>query len=218
MPLPRLTIDPAFADRGVAVHLGLLSTHVAPEPRGLDQALDEAVRKARERARDGAASVPEIKAARAAYKRCGKDPSRYRPASEALLRRVLKGEAPPRVNPVVDVNNLLSLETGLAMGVYDTARLEPPLLLRIGQATDAYEGIGRGALNVEGLPVLADGRGPVGSPTSDSTRAAVTEAVTDVLLVIYGFDAAPEDALDLARDAFERHLGARGIETALVSG
>jgi DNA/RNA-binding domain of Phe-tRNA-synthetase-like protein len=211
-------IDGALAARGVAVRLGWLAGTVE---RPADHAALAAALAA-EVARIAAdptppAAVPAIAATRHAYKTLGKDPSRYRPAAEALRRRVQQGKGLGAVCPLVDVNNLLSLATGLSSGVYDLERLVPPLALRVAAAGASYEGIGRGPLNLEGLPVLCDAAGPFGSPTSDSLRAAVGAATRHVLMVIYGFCAAGVDgpSLDRAAALLAAHAGvtvsARGI-------
>ncbi len=215
-----VAIDPVFAARNIRVSLGCLLASVgASRPaNGLGTALEAAAAAVRMRTEGGAASVPEIATTRRAYKACGKDPSRYRPASEALVRRVLKGEAPPRINPMVDLNTLVSLRTGLACGVYDRTRLRPPFVLRLGTADDIYDGIGRGVLNVEHLPVLVDALGPFGSPTSDSARSAVPEGAREVLMVLYAFDTSVETALGDARHAFEEHLDAKVLGCAAFTG
>ena len=203
-------IDPVFAARGVGVTLGLLTATLGGgDGDELAGALREAARTAAAIASDGAAGIPAIAATRRAYKACGKDPSRYRPAAEALVRRALGAETPPAVNTAVDVCNLVSFQTGVSCGVYARTGLAPPLRLRLGTVDDTYTGIGRGPLNVAGLPVLADAVGPFGSPTSDSERTAVGAATRDILFVAYGFDHPVDDALDLAGRAYARYAGAR---------
>jgi len=112
---------------------------------------------------------------------------------------VAQGKGLFRVNNVVEVNNLLSLETGFSIGVYDLAKLAPPIVLRRGRAGEAYEGIGRGPLNLEGLPIFADARGPFGSPTSDSVRSMVTRVTERVLMVLTGFVPVVVEPAHLAR-------------------
>ena len=163
---------------------------------------------------------PAVAATRKAYQALGKDPARYRPAAEALRRRVAQGKGLPAVNNVVDVNNLLSLETGLSIGTYDAASLTPPLLLRPGQPGESYEGIGRGPLNLVGLPLLADEEGPFGSPTSDSWRSRVETGTRHVLMVLFGFAPAPVTAAQLARarELLAAHGGWPVLATELLHG
>jgi DNA/RNA-binding domain of Phe-tRNA-synthetase-like protein len=128
-----------------------------------------------------------IMATRAAYKALGKDPARYRGSAEALLRRVIAGKGLPRVNNVVDVINLVSMESRLPVGLYDSANVEGEIVFRAGRAGETYKGIGKYDLNLEGLPVFCDAVGPHGSPTSDSERTMVTEATKKVIAIIISF-------------------------------
>ena len=134
--------------------------------------------------------APQITATRAAYKALGKDPARYRGSAEALLRRVIAGKGLPRINAVVDVVNLVSVESRYSVGLYDLAHIEGDVVFRAGRAGETYKGIGKYDLNLEGLPVFADAKGPHGSPTSDSERTMVTAMTTQVLAVIVSFGGA----------------------------
>jgi len=216
-----IAVAPDFAAADVVVGLGRVVADgvVAPADAALNRALAEAVTATAGRLEGArAADWPAVAATRAAYKAMGKDPARYRPAAEALLRRVAQGKGLFRVNNVVEVNNLLSLETGFSIGVYDLAKLDPPIVFRRGRAGEAYEGIGRGLLNLEGLPVFADAQGPFGSPTSDSVRSMVTGATERVLMVIIGFaPVAVEPAhLARARALLEAYCAGRVVASGLV--
>ena len=114
--------------------------------------------------------MPGASDARTLYKAVGLDPTKYRPSNEALLRRALKGEALYRINTLVDALNLSSLRFQLPFGLYDLARVEPPVTLRKGMAGESYEGIRKGPVHVEGRPVLWTRRGP--SATPPPTRPA----------------------------------------------
>jgi DNA/RNA-binding domain of Phe-tRNA-synthetase-like protein len=162
--------------------------------------------------------LPEVAAQRSAYKACGKDPGRYRSAAEALLRRVAQGKGLYRVNTLVDINNLLSLETRHPLGSYDLEKLRPPLVFRRGSAGESYTGIGKGALNLENLPLLADQTGPFGSPTSDSQRAMITTRTTQVLMVVMAFtgEAGLDRALEQAGDLLTRFTAATEVRTWIV--
>jgi DNA/RNA-binding domain of Phe-tRNA-synthetase-like protein len=127
----------------------------------------------------------EITAVRTMYKRVGLDPTKTRPSSEALLRRVRKGDSLPRINSMVDVCNWCSLEFQLPYGLYDAAHVEGDVELRIGRAGEAYPGIRKDAVHVDGRIALADSVGPFGNPTSDSARTMVTTATTRALLVVF---------------------------------
>jgi DNA/RNA-binding domain of Phe-tRNA-synthetase-like protein len=130
---------------------------------------------------------PQILATRAAYKALGKDPARYRGSAEALLRRVIAGKGLPRINAVVDIINLVSVESRLPIGLYDLAHVKSDIVFRAGRAGETYKGIGKYDLNLEGLPVFCDAVGPHGSPTSDSERTMVTSETKHVLAVIISF-------------------------------
>lgn len=223
MTLPRPEISDAFAAVGVRLALGVLSARVriGEGDEALGRCLETAARKAvATLGEDPPAQRPAIAAARAAYKALGKDPARYRPAAEALLRRARQGKDLARINTVVDVNNVLSLETGLSIGTHDLDALSPPLLCRPGAEGERYEGIGRGEINLARLPLLADAEGPCGCPTSDSARAAVGPATSRVLMVLYGFGgpAGLEPALARAEALLNEHADASGVESALVTG
>jgi DNA/RNA-binding domain of Phe-tRNA-synthetase-like protein len=118
----------------------------------------------------------------------------------------------------VDVNNVVSLETGISIGAYDRDKLSPPLLFRPGKEGESYTGIGRGALNLAGLPLFADAHGPFGSPTSDSERTAITAETRRLLMVLicFGEPADPAAALERTGELLRRFAGAAEVETAVV--
>lgn len=131
------------------------------------------------------AQWPNLGPSRAGCKACGKDPGRYRISSEALYRRLKQGKGLYAINSVVDANNIASLETGFSLGSYTLANLRGDITFRRGLPGETYEGIGKGGLNLENLPLLADALGPFGSPVSDSTRALVDERTRVCLTIIY---------------------------------
>jgi DNA/RNA-binding domain of Phe-tRNA-synthetase-like protein len=129
--------------------------------------------------------VPGAQDARTLYKALGIDPTKTRPSNEALLRRALKGETLYRINTLVDALNLSSLREQLPFGLYDLDRVKAPVELRLGAPGEAYEGIRKGPVQVEGRPVLVDAEGPFGNPTSDSLRTCITLGTTRCLVVGY---------------------------------
>jgi DNA/RNA-binding domain of Phe-tRNA-synthetase-like protein len=138
---------------------------------------------------DSLKQMPSIEATRAAYRRCGKDPSRYRPSGEALVRRTLKGNDLYRVNTVVDLINLASIAYGYSIGGFDADKIGgSELVLGIGREGEPYEGIGRGTLNIEGLPVYRDALGGIGTPTSDHERTKLTLETSHLLAIVNGYD------------------------------
>ncbi len=132
---------------------------------------------------------PAIAATREAYRRCGKDPSRYRPSAEALCRRLLRGIPLYRIDTLVDLINLVSLSTGYSIGGFDADKIAgDSLCLGIGKADEPFEGIGRGPLNIEGLPVYRDAKGGIGTPTRDHERTKLSLDTTRLLALVNGYD------------------------------
>lgn len=123
---------------------------------------------------ESVSALPEISEGRAFYKRCGKDPARYRISSESLLRRILQGKSIDPINGIVDLNNLISIRSGLPVCSYDAGQLSGSVIFRIGKSSETFQGIRKGLINLEGLPVFSDALGPFGSPTHDSERSMVT--------------------------------------------
>lgn len=143
---------------------------------------------------DSLKDITSIAATRRIYKLCGKDPSRYRPAAEALIRRILKGQDLYRIDVAVDLINLASMVYGYSIGGFDADQIVGNVLsLGIGQKDEPYEGIGRGILNIEGLPVYRDEVGGIGTPTSDHERTKITLDTTHLLVLINGYDGNEEN-------------------------
>ncbi len=131
--------------------------------------------------------MPAISASRRAYKACGKDPARYRLSAEALLRRVVNRGELYQVNNVVDLLNLVSISTGFSIGGYDAEKIEGNVGFGIGENNEPYEGIGRGELNIEFMPVFRDKNGAFGTPTRDSVRTSVTTNTQRFLMIIIDY-------------------------------
>lgn len=138
--------------------------------------------------------MPAIEATRTAYKAFGKDPSRYRPSSEALIRRILKGQELYQINTLVDLINVASIDCGHSIGGFDVEKIAgDTLTLGVGEANEPYEGIGKGPLNIEGLPMYRDALGGIGSPTSDHERTKITLDTREILMIVNGYF--PDDVL-----------------------
>ena len=132
---------------------------------------------------------PAIAATRQLYKKLGKDPNRYRVSSEALCRRIVKGMGIYQINVLVDLINLISIGRGYAIGGFDADKIQgDSVTLSVGTADDKFEGIGRGILNVEGLPLYRDAIGGIGSPTSDEERTKIELKTTHLQMQINAFD------------------------------
>jgi DNA/RNA-binding domain of Phe-tRNA-synthetase-like protein len=181
-----ISIHPELQSRtrlGVAVLEGV--TVRAEEPALADEIAAFSAEMQRRYGAGPSGDVPGAADARALYKALGLDPTKVRPSSEALTRRVLKGEALYKVNTLVDALNLCSLRYQLPFGLYDLDTVQPPVVLRLGVTGESYEGIRKAAVHVEGRPVLADARGPFGNPTSDSARTRITLDTHRALVVVY---------------------------------
>jgi DNA/RNA-binding domain of Phe-tRNA-synthetase-like protein len=168
------------------------------------------------------AEVPGAADARTLYKALGLDPTKIRPSNEALLRRALKGEPIYRNNTLVDALNLCSLRHQLPYGLYDRAHVRPPIALRRGGPGESYEGIRKGPVSVDGRPVLADGAGPFGNPTSDSARTMITLATTEALVIAYApaaySRARLEGVMSATAETLVRHCGGSVGERRLIHG
>ena len=162
----------------------------APAPQGLWQEIEALGEHYRETlTTETLKERSAIAATRRIYRACGKDPSRYRPAAEALIRRLLQGRELYRIDTLVDLINLASMRFGYSIGGFDADKIEGnTLTLGIGRAGEPYEGIGRGMLNIEGLPVYRDNQGGVGTPTSDNERTKIDLHTTHLLVLVNGYD------------------------------
>jgi DNA/RNA-binding domain of Phe-tRNA-synthetase-like protein len=191
------------------VRLGALEADGVPgtAPSALDDAVAETVARLRERlAGLKAGQMPHLQPARKLYRAIGIDPTRHRPSPEALTRRVVRGDAFPRVLPAVDLANLWAVESGLPVGLYDLDRIAgTEIAARLGRAGESFEGIRKGEIHLEGRLLLADDEGPFGNPSSDSARTAVREATRRCLFVMF----APRDTADDTLSGWLEWLDAR---------
>ena len=158
---------------------------------------------------------PAIAATRELYKRCGKDPNRYRVSSEALCRRIVKGLGIYRINTLVDLINLVSIGSGYAIGGFDADKISgDSVTLGIGEADELFEGIGRGLLNVDGLPLYRDELGGIGSPTSDVERTKITLETTKLQMQInaFGEEMPLRDTIEWSVELLEKYANAKNFE------
>lgn len=161
---------------------------------------------------------PAIAGTRNLYRRLGKDPSRYRVSSEALCRRIIRGLGIYRLTTLIDVVNLVSIKSGYAISGLDRDRIVGDrLTMGVGRADDVFNGIGRGTLNIEGMPVYRDAAGPIATPTSDEERTKFTDGTVHVQININAF--APEMPIDeavawMAR-LLKKYAHGHDIETAI---
>ena len=196
----------------VLIELGVLAAAglvVAPSDKPIQQALREVATEAQARYSAGEfAAIPAVKAVRQVFSALGTDPTRTRPSSEALLRRVLQGKGLPLVNNVVDVVNRCSLAALLPVGLYDRRAIQGEIRLELGAPGAAYRGLGKEDVGLEGRLALHDDAGPFGAPTSDSFRTRVHAGTTDILCVVFAprLPSGPNPALASALAAIRARL------------
>jgi len=192
--------------------------------RGPDAELRRRMEETAEKIRSGCrlediARHPVIAATRAAYKACGKDPSRYRPSAESLRRRVVKGAGLYYISLVVDLINHLSLRTGFSISAFDAEKVEGAISWDVGRPGEVIESIGRGTVNAAGLPVIRDERGIIGSPTTDSARTCITEGTRRVLVTAADFAGSGplEDLLEEAGRELGRQARAGEMRIRIIA-
>lgn len=216
-----ITIDPQLKKVWQQAALGCVQCRVVVQPssRQLLEAIDVVCRRLMD-----SMSIEQIKSrehiaqTRACCKALGKDVKRYRNSAEALNHRVLQGKGLYQINNVVEVNNLLSLDTGYSLGSYDLERLEGDIVWKPAGEGVHYQGIGKEAVNIEFLPVLSDRQGFFGNPNSDSTRAMITPQTTQLLMCVFGFGGAQplQPMLEQMCDALQTYCQATELETAVI--
>ena len=217
----QVKIDPRILEVCPQASIGLISATVVNEPTcdALWAEIEAAAQEIRERyALLEINQRPAIAGARQLYRALGKDPSRYRVASEALCRRLIRGLGIYRLTTLIDVVNLVSIKSGYAISGLDRDKIAgDTLTMSVGTADDIYNGIGRGLLNIEGMPVYRDAAGPIATPTSDEERTKFTEQTTHVQININAF--APEMPIDAAvewmAELLKKYAHATDIETGI---
>ena len=154
-----------------------------------------------------------IEATRKVYKKLGKDPNRYRPSGEALCRRLLKGQGLYQINTLVDLINLVSLKTGYSIGGFDADKIAGNLILGVGKADEPFKAIGRGTMNIEGLPVYRDSIGAIGNPSSDEERTKITAETSNLLMLINGYSGKEglNEAVEYSTDLLKNYAEAYRI-------
>ncbi|GAB4364954.1 MAG: phenylalanine--tRNA ligase beta subunit-related protein [Calditrichia bacterium] len=221
MKMGEIELDPRVKNR---VCLGILhfasvncqkySAELWEEIHGLEE-------QYRKRYKTPSEALEILKPARTLYHEFGMEPTRYRPSSEALLRRIIKGKALYQINSVVDVCNYCSLYFLLPIGLYDISKIEGEIKVRVGEAGEEYEGIGKEMIHVNGRLTLTDRKGPFGNPSADSLRTAIDFSSSEILMVIFAPGGYPESNmnahLQFARDTMLRyHPGSEIREMKLL--
>jgi len=217
----QIQIDSELKKKAPQTALGLVTAHVKTQESPAEllaelKSLENEILKLPEP--KAVLESSKILATRSAYKALGKDPSRYRGSAEALLRRILSGKSFPQINNVVDIINLLSVESRLPVGLYDLDQLKGGIVFRVGRAAESYKGIGKYDLNLEGLPIFCDETGPHGSPTSDSERTMVTAATTKIaaIFVSFGGNGGLESSCQRMTDLLQHYANGTLIQSLIL--
>lgn len=215
-----LKIDKNLSDK-LDIHIASIEAKV--KTKESDKELLELINKKCEDIKetiqfDEVIKLSNILSSRNAYKKLGKDPSRYRLSSESLVKRVVKGNGLYYVNNIVDINNLISLHTCYSVGTYDLDKINGSITFTVGKENERYEGIGRGSINLENLPVFEDRDGKFGSSTSDSVRAMINDDTTHILMNIIAFeeDKYLEEYMLYAKQLLEKYAQATIIDTKVT--
>lgn len=217
----KIVIEDKIREICPAVRIGVVRAKVENSPTG--DALWHEIEEASTRIRDSYELLwinkrPAVAATRNLYRRLGKDPNRYRVSSEALCRRVVKGMDLYRINTLVDLINLVSMGCGYSIGGFDADKIAgDTVTLGVGEQDEKFEGIGRGLLNIEGLPVYRDAAGGIGSPTSDEERTKITLETTHVQIQInaFGEEMPMDDTIRWTIDLLEKYAGAKDVEVQI---
>ncbi len=189
--------------------LGILEyeADVVKSPKELLDVFEEAIeRLSDEYCMDDIAKLPHVEATRKAYKALGKNPSEYRNAAEAMLRRVVKSSGLYHINNIVEINNLISISSGYSIGSYDLDEVKGAVIYERAEEDLHYAGIGKSSVNIGCIPTLHDDEGAFGNATSDSQRAMIKEGHRRIASIIYSFDGT--DGLKAWMDEFEKDLKA----------
>lgn len=217
-----VTIDESIHSCCPTATLGLLQCQVSvyPDDTVFLEKFNQKISELSEVELSQANKRPFIQSTRQAYKALGKEPNRYRNSAEAMCRRIAKERGLYYINNVVDINNYLSISSGYAMGTYDLANVKGAITWKRAPEGTAYQGIGKDVLNISFLPALFDEEGPFGNPTSDNTRAMITEQTKEILLVYYTFNGGEdlEDWLSLAQELLQEHANGTNFETTILRG
>ena len=163
--------------------------------------------------------LPTIHATRNAYKIAGKDPNRYRPSAEALMRRLINGNELYKISTLVDLINLVSLKTGYSIGGFDNDKIVGIPTLGVGEEGEKFEGIGRGLLNIAGLPVYRDEVGGIGTPTSDEVRTSITSDTENIFIIINAYSGIEglQETIGYTIELLKKYAEATSVTSAIYT-
>ncbi len=219
--MKNITISDTIKNKIPGTRLGVIVADVTYQKHNPD--LTEQIKREQEHLQDmpleEIKNIPAIATTRSAYRALGKEPARYRPSAEALLRRLVQGKGLYQISNIVDTINLASITTGYSIGGYDYDKIQGDIVFDTGKASDVYEAIGRGIINIENLPVFRDKLGAFGSPTTDSVRTMITSSTSKVMLIVVNFGVKEnfDQDLDKIASLVRNYCNGQNIEIEIVS-
>jgi len=217
----KITISSKIREAASNIRLAVISCEVENSPTNAEfwtEMETEAKRIAGTFTIDEINKRPEIAATRQVYKKLGKDPNRYRPSAEALCHRLVRQIPVYQVSTLVDIINLVSIRSGYSIGGFDRDKIQGDIELGVGSAEDYFEAIGRGMLNVEGLPLFRDNVGGIGTPTSDNERTKISMTTTKLLMIINGYNGKEglQAAIDHAIELLQKYARLKECEIITI--
>ncbi len=215
-----IKIDDVVKQQLPDIRLGIVTAKVQVKPatKELKEELNDTAAMWKDEDFETVRSHPVMADLREAYKLLDADPNRYRPASDSLIRRIIKGKEIYSINNVVDIINMTSIETAYSIGGFDADKTGKDIILTKAPSGIDFEGIGRGHVNIENLPVLKDETGYFGTPTTDSVRTMITNETASILLIFYDFlcNFTLSSALDLTVEYLEKHARAENARSKIL--
>jgi DNA/RNA-binding domain of Phe-tRNA-synthetase-like protein len=216
-----VSIDPSVKNTAPGLLLGCIVARVSVSEH--DDALwrELEIKQATMNTLDAAqiSALPQVSAQKYAYRKAGKNPGRHRGSNEILMQRISEGKGLNHVNTLIDLKNLISLETHNPVSLYDCSKLDPPILCQFGEPGEIYQDVNDNPVDLENLPMLVDGYGSFGSPNGDSQRAAVGLETRELLLIVFAFEGNPgleKAMLDRSVGLLQRYAAATEVEAWLV--
>jgi DNA/RNA-binding domain of Phe-tRNA-synthetase-like protein len=154
--------------------------------------------------------IPELRLYRDFFWKIGIDPTKTRPASEALIRRVIQGKPLPQINTLVDAYNLASMESRVPLAAFDMRALSGDMTLRFAENGEEFSGIGmKSPVVLEGNELVIEAGEELIAiyPHRDADKSKITLSTEDVLIVVCGAPGIPLDTLRKAQDVAEEYIG-----------
>lgn len=185
---PTILIEPQLSELCPLLKLGVIQCQVkvTTDSDKLWEVINQHIKQVEESTTvEAIRNKPTISSSKDAYRKLGKDPNRYRLSAESLLRRIVNGKGLYKINNVVDLLNLASIKSGFSIGGYNADKIVGSIKMGLGKIDEVYQGIGRGPLNIENLPLFRDDMGAFGSATSDSVRTQIDSACQNLLMVFF---------------------------------